>query len=234
MRKTIILLALVLFFSEGLTLFFTHKAIQNPAYGEVPAEGETMKLPSPKSKSSTSVEEALWGRRSVRDYQKDSLSIEQISQLLWAAQGITGKWGGRTAPSAGALYPLEVYLVVGEVKGLEVGLYHYDPGEHSILQRKAGDLRKKITQASLDQDEILRSPASLIITAVYERTRKKYAERGTRYVHMETGSVGENVYLQAESLNLGTVFIGAFDDQEVKKIMEIKEEPLGIMPVGKK
>jgi SagB-type dehydrogenase family enzyme len=180
------------------------------------------------------VEKALVGRRSVRDYRKDSLSIEQISQLLWAAQGTTARWGGRAAPSAGALYPLELYLIAGEVMGLKPGLYHYDPEEHSISKRKAGDLRKMITRASLDQDEISRAPASLIITAVYERTQKKYGERGTRYVYMETGFVGENVYLQAESLNLGTVFIGAFDDREVKEVMEIEEEPLGIMPVGKK
>jgi SagB-type dehydrogenase family enzyme len=199
-----------------------------------PIKGATMKLPEAKFKSLTSVEEALWGRRSVRDYAKDSLTIEQISQLLWAAQGITAKWGGRTAPSAGALYPLEIYLVAGEVKELEPGLYHYDPGEHAISQKKAGDLRKKLTQASLYQDEISKAPATLIITAVYERTEKKYGKRGIRYVHMEVGSVGENIYLQAESLNLGTVFIGAFDDDEVKKAMGIEEEPLGIMPVGKK
>jgi SagB-type dehydrogenase family enzyme len=199
-----------------------------------PIKGATMKLPEAKFKSLTSVEEALWGRRSVRDYAKDSLTIEQISQLLWAAQGITAKWGGRTAPSAGALYPLEIYLVAGEVKELEPGLYHYDPGEHAISQKKAGDLRKKLTQASLYQDEISKAPATLIITAVYERTEKKYGKRGIRYVHMEVGSVGENIYLQAESLNLGTVFIGAFDDDEVKKAMGIEEEPLGIMPMGKK
>jgi SagB-type dehydrogenase family enzyme len=234
MKKTIKLFVLAMFFLGGLTFFFTHKIIQLPAYGEVQAKEEIMKLPDPKFKSSTSVEKALVGRRSVRDYRKDSLSIEQISQLLWAAQGTTARWGGRAAPSAGALYPLELYLIAGEVMGLKPGLYHYDPEEHSISKRKAGDLRKMITRASLDQDEISRAPASLIITAVYERTQKKYGERGTRYVYMETGFVGENVYLQAESLNLGTVFIGAFDDREVKEVMEIEEEPLGIMPVGKK
>jgi len=234
MKKRIKLIIFTIFFLGVLTLLFVHHGIQLLANEETQAKGETMKLPKPRFKSPTSVEEALLERRSVRDYGEDSLSIEQISQLLWAAQGITVKWGGRTAPSAGALYPLEIYLVVGQVKGLKPGLYHYDPRKHEITQTKEGDLRQKITQASLYQDEILKAPVTLIITAVYERTMKKYGERGIRYVHMEVGSVGENVYLQAETLNLGTVFIGAFEDEEVKKVLGIGEEPLGIMPIGKK
>jgi len=233
MRKTINILIFTMFFLGGLTFLFTQHGIQLLADEETQGKGETVKLPKPKFKSPTSVEEAFLERRSVRDYGEDSLTIEQVSQLLWAAQGITAKWGGRTAPSAGALYPLEIYLVVGEVKGLKPGLYHYDPGKHVISLKKDEDLRKKLTQASLYQDEILKAPVTLIITAVYERTQKKYGKRGIRYVHMEVGSVGENIYLQAQSLNLGTVFIGAFDDDEVKKVMGIEEEPLGIMPVGK-
>ena len=234
MRKRIkSLIFFMVVFSGVAIFFFTQYGIQLLADEEISLKGETMKLPKPRFKSPTSVEEALLGRRSVRDYRKDSLTIDQISQLLWAAQGITAKWGGRTAPSAGALYPLEIYLVTGEVKGLEPGLYHYDSGKHVITLKKKGDLRRKITQASLYQDEILRAPATLIITAVYERTEEKYGKRSVRYVHMEVGSVGENIYLQAESLNLGTVFIGAFDDGQVKKVMGIGEEPLGIMPVGK-
>jgi len=221
-------------FLGGAIFIFTQLEIQLLADEKTQSKGETMKLPKPRFSSPTSVEEALLGRRSVRDYGKDSLTIDQISQLLWAAQGITAKWGGRTAPSAGALYPLEIYLVAGEVKGLKPGLYHYDLGKHVISLKKDKDLRKNLTQASLYQDEILKAPVTLIITAVYERTQKKYGQRGIRYVHMEVGSVGENIYLQAESLNLGTVFIGAFDDDQVKKVMEIEEEPLGIMPIGKK
>lgn len=233
-RRIKLLVFFLMVFLMGALYLFTQHGSQLLADEETQAKGEAMKLPKPKPSSQTSVEEALLERRSVRDYKKESLSIEQISQLLWSAQGITAKWGGRTAPSAGALYPLEIYLVAGEVKGLEPGLYHYDPGKHEISLTKEGDLRKKVTQASLYQDEILRAPATLIITAVYERTMKKYGERGIRYVHMEVGSAGENIYLQAESLNLGTVFIGAFDDNQVKKIIEIDEEPLGIMPVGKR
>lgn len=195
---------------------------------------ETFELPEPKLSSKTSVEEALSNRRSVREYGKDSLTIQEISQLLWAAQGITVRWGGRTAPSAGALYPLEIYVVVGEIKGLVPGLYHYDPGKHSITKKIDGDLRRKLTEASLFQDEITRAPATFVITAVYERTMKKYEQRGIQYVHMEVGAVGENIYLQAETLGLGTVFIGAFEDEKVKEALRIEEEPLGIMPVGKK
>ncbi len=235
MRKRIkLIIVFVMVFSGVVTYLFTQHGIQLLADEGTQAKGESMKLPKPRLKSPTSVEEALLERRSVRDYGKDSLTVEQISQLLWAAQGQTAKWGGRTAPSAGALYPLEIYLVTGEVKGLKPGLYHYDPGKHIITQKKEGDLREKITQASLYQDEILKAPVTLIIAAVYERTQKKYGKRSIRYVHMEVGSAGENIYLQAESLNLGTVFIGAFDDDEVKKAMGIGEEPLGIMPVGKK
>jgi len=195
---------------------------------------EPFELPEPKLSSKTSVEEALSERRSIREYGKDSLSLEEISQLLWAAQGITVRWGGRTAPSAGALYPLEIYVVAGEVRELEPGLYHYDPGKHSITRKVDGDLRQKLTQAALHQDEIARAPATFVITAVYERTMKKYRERGIQYVHMEVGATGENIYLQAETLGLGTVFIGAFEDEKVKRALGVKEEPLGIMPVGKK
>lgn len=233
MGKTIrSLIILVFFLGASLSLLVAH-SVELVVEEKISSKGKAMKLPEPKLKSPVSVEQALLGRRSVRDYGKDSLSVEQISQLLWAAQGITADWEGRTAPSAGALYPLEIYLVAGEVKGLEPGLYHYHPKSHTISRKKAGDLRKKVTQAALYQDEISRAPATFIIAAVYERTTGKYGERGIRYVHMEVGSAGENIYLQAESLDLVTVFIGAFEDEQVKSVLGIDEEPLGIMPVGK-
>jgi SagB-type dehydrogenase family enzyme len=193
-----------------------------------------MRLPKPSFSSRTSLEEALLRRRSVREYGEEPITLEEISQLLWAAQGVTEKWGGRTAPSAGALYPLEMYLLAGEVKGLKTGLYHYRPGDHSISLITTEDLRRRVTKASLDQEQILNAPATLIIAAVYQRTTRKYGERGVRYVLQEIGSVCQNIHLQAESLNLGTVWIGAFDDREVKEALEVKEEPLAIMPVGRK
>ena len=234
-KKTKLFAISIIVFAVGAIFFFGWNNNTSLLADEKNStKGEIMKLPEPKFQSKISVEEALSRRRSIRDYKEDSLSLEEISQLLWSAQGVTAKWGGRTAPSAGALYPLEIYIVVGTVKGLKRGLYHYDPQKHGISQKKEGDLREKLTEASLGQDEILRAPATLVITAVYERTMKKYHERGIQYVHMEVGSAGENIYLQAESLGLGTVFIGAFEDEEVKKVLGIEEEPLGIMPVGKK
>jgi SagB-type dehydrogenase family enzyme len=200
----------------------------------IQASGEKMKLPKPRSSGPTSVEEALLRRRSVREYGKDSLTLEEISQLLWAAQGVTEKQGGRTAPSAGALYPLEIYLLAGEVEGLKTGLYHYRPADHSVLLKTPEDLRRQITEASLNQDQILKAPATLIVAAVFRRTTQKYGERGVRYVLQEVGSVCQNVHLQAESLNLGTVWIGAFDDLKVREALGIAEEPLAIMPVGRK
>ena len=182
-----------------------------------------MRLPKPSFSSRTSVEEALLRRRSVRDYGEDSLTIEEIGRLLWAAQGVTEKWGGRTAPSAGALYPLEIYLLAGEIKGLETGLYHYRPSDHSVSRQEAEDLRGNVMEASLHQEQILKAPATLIITAVFERITEKYGQRGRRYVHQEAGS-----------LNLATVWIGAFDDRQVEQALGIAEEPLAIMPVGKK
>lgn len=195
---------------------------------------ESIKLPVPKLSGKTSVEEALSKRRSARDYSKDFLNIDDLSQLLWSAQGITNKADGRTVPSAGALYPLEIYAVIGEVKGIKPGLYHYDPERHTISKQAEGDLRAKLSGVSLHQSAIAKAPATLIIAAVYERTTKKYGERGIKYVHMEVGSAAENIYLQCESLGLATVFIGAFEDAKVKKVLGIKEEPLAIMPVGKR
>jgi SagB-type dehydrogenase family enzyme len=235
-----VIFSLAIFFAVWMIFWFFNNAghisaeEKNLLKGEKMKTSESFRLPEPKLASKTSVEEALSKRRSVRDYSPDSLSMEEISQLLWSAQGVTVNWGGRTAPSAGALYPLEIYVVVGEVKGLKPGLYHYDPEKHVLTKKVDGDLREKLTQASLDQDEITKTPATFVITAVYERTMKKYEQRGIQYVHMEVGAAAENIYLQAETLNLGTVFMGAFDDDKVKKALEIKEEPLAIMPVGKK
>lgn len=193
-------------------------------------------LPAPSYESSTSVEEALYRRRSIREYSNESLTLLQISQLLWAAQGITHPNGYRTSPSAGALYPLEVYLLAGKVDELVAGIYRYLPQEHALILTTSGDRRQSVYDAALDQDMILDAPASLVISAVYERTSVKYGSRGSRYVHMEVGCAAQNVYLQAESLNLGTVFIGAFHDDKVKKALKLQEQeqPLAILPVGRK
>ena len=200
-----------------------------------PNKEDAITLPKPSHSSAVSVEEALTNRRSIRRYKDERLTLAEVSQLLWAAQGITVGWGGRTAPSAGALYPMEIYLVAGEVEGLEAGVYRYSPKEHVIQKKVEGDMRQKLSDAALGQEVIQDAPISLILAAVYERTTRKYGQRGIRYVHIEVGHVGQNVYLQAETLGLGTVMVGAFDDQKVKELLGLdNEEPLGIMPVGRR
>ena len=196
---------------------------------------DIIKLPEPKYDSHVSVEQTLQQRRSIRNYSDEPLTLAEISQLVWAAQGITSPEGQRTAPSAGALYPLELYLVVGNVNDLEPGIYKYKPEGHELLMILAGDKRDKLAAAALSQSFIKDGAVVMVLVAQYNRTTGKYGERGIRYVHMEAGHAAQNIYLQATALNLGTVVVGAFIDDEVKKIMQLPQEesPLYIMPVGK-
>lgn len=194
-----------------------------------------IKLPEPVYDSPFSLEKAILKRRSIRRYKDEPLSIKEVSQLVWAAQGITDRGGLRTAPSAGALYPLEIYIVVGNVDKLTTGIYKYNPQEHELLLIKEGDMRRDLANAALGQAVVENGAIVIVISAVYERTTWRYGDRGIRYVHMEVGHVGQNISLQAVSLALGTVVVGAFYDDEVKRIMEMPEEesPLYIMPVGR-
>ena len=205
----------------------------NKMFGE--GSVTSIELPAPIKKSDSSIEELLERRRSVRDYSDEPLSLTEISQLVWSAQGKTHPDGLRTAPSAGALYPLEVYLVAGKVEDLPAGIYKYKPGKHELVRVVDGDMRKALSKAALGQSCIEEAPAVIVITAVYERTMKKYGERGIQYAHIEVGCASENVYLQAGSLGLGTVFIGAFYDDKIRKVLNAdkKERPLCIMPVGR-
>ncbi|MEM3608414.1 MAG: SagB/ThcOx family dehydrogenase [Candidatus Bathyarchaeia archaeon] len=201
------------------------------------ASGEMIKLPPHRDVGSMSVEEAIAKRRSIREYSGEPILLEDLSQILWAAQGITDpKWGLRAAPSAGATYPLEVYVVVGEggVQGLEAGIYHYAPEEHSLRLVLAGDHRRSLSKAALEQAWVAAAPVDLVLAAVYERTTARYGERGIRYVHMEAGHVCENVYLQATALGLGAVAVGAFSDEEAQSILHLPEgeKPLYIIPIG--
>lgn len=201
------------------------------------AQDKVLKLPQPRFSSNVSVEEAILKRRSVREYKDESLTIQEISQILWSAQGITDKrMGFRTAPSAGALYPLEVYIVVGKVKDLAPGVYKYRPQNHDIVLVSSGDKRIDLYRVSLMQDCIKNAPIVVVISAVFERTTRKYGERGIRYVYMEAGHSAQNIYLQCESLGLGTVVVGAFDDEGVKRVLNLErgESPLYLIPIGKK
>lgn len=199
------------------------------------ASQETMiTLPSARE-SSASLEKAIRNRRSVREYTSAPLALEEVAQLLWAAQGITGKEGGRAAPSAGALYPMEVCVVVGKVEGLAAGLYRYVPDGHRLAKVQDGDFREALMGAALGQDAIGAAPATIVITAEVARCAKKYGERARRYVDMEAGHISQNIYLQAVPLGLGTVAMGAFDDARVGKLLGLRagEEPLYLMPVGR-
>jgi SagB-type dehydrogenase family enzyme len=178
---------------------------------------------------------ALRNRRSRRAYSREPLGLGELSQVLWSAQGITSAAGKRTAPSAGALYPLELHLLATHVMELPAGLYDYEPVEHALLRHCVQDCRSGLVAAAHQQDCVRTASAVLVIAAVFERTTQRYGERGMRYAHMEAGHVAQNVYLQAGALNLGTVLVGAFDDGEVKRVLQLAqgEEPLGLMPLGR-
>ncbi len=198
---------------------------------------ELIRLPDPSHHGKTSVEEAILKRRSIRRFRSDPLTISQLSQLLWAAQGITASGGRRAAPSAGATYPLEIFAVTGEqtVDGLTAGVYHYQTDSHALDVCIEGDLRLALAEACLGQTCIATSPVDIIVCALYSRTVYRYGRRGERYVHIEVGHVGQNIALQAIALGLGTVMVGAFDDERVRTVLHLEEQlkPLYIIPVGK-
>lgn len=182
--------------------------------------------------------EAISHRRSIRDFDPSPIQLFQLSQILWAAQGITlDSVQQRAVPSAGATYPLELYTVIGEngVEKTDSGVYHYQVENHVLSLHLRGDIRVELSGAALGQDSISVAPVSLIICAVYNRTMMRYNVRGERYVFMEVGHAGQNIYLQATALGLGTVAIGAFRDEEVRKVLQLDASvrPLYIMPVGK-
>jgi len=172
--------------------------------------------------------EALSQRQSVRTYADSPLSLEEIAQLFWAAQGVTRSWGGRTAPSAGALYPLEVYAATAK------GVYHYLPNSHRAEMSLVGDVRMALWAAGLRQECLRQAPAIFVIAVVYERTAGKYGERAERYVQLEAGHAAQNLLLQAAALGLGAVPIGAFDDESVTSALQLPagQAPLYLIPVG--
>lgn len=193
-----------------------------------------IKLPRPRLESNTSLEAALLHRRSVREFETKPPALSDISQLLWAAQGVTDPAGRRTAPSAGALYPLEVYLVAGTENEVPAGIYKYLPEGLELRLVAQNDRRARLARAALGQDFVADAPVTIALAAVYERTAIKYKKRAERYVHLEVGHAAQNLHLQAVALGLGTVVVGAFDDAEVKRILSVArdEQPLCLMPIG--
>ena len=196
-----------------------------------------MNLPAPMIDGDTSVEKAIKQRRTIRSFVDKPLTIDQLSQILWAAQGITDDGGlKRSAPSGGALYPIDVYAVVGKngVQGLPQAVYRYDPSHHSIRKIGDTDVRKDVAVAALRQMWVATAPLILVLTAEYSRITVKYGNRGRRYAMIEVGHIGQNIFLQCEALGLAAGIVGAFYDEEVAKAMKAKNhhEPLIIMPIG--
>jgi SagB-type dehydrogenase family enzyme len=198
-----------------------------PGWGQVEEKG-VIRLPKPAYDGKVSVERAIKQRRTIRGFVPKPLSLVQPDK----------SYGFRAAPSAGALYPLDVYSVVGDrgVTGLASGVYGYDPASHSLKLIRAGDSRHDVATASLAQMWMAQAPVIFVITSEYERTTRKYRERGIRYAHIEVGHVGQNIFLQAGALGLGAGIVGAFDDDEVAKAIGAPElhNPLIVMPVGYK
>lgn len=217
----------ILFLCLPLALIACRASVASPTARRAEKE-ERIDLPAPRTTGAMSLEEALAQRHSVRSFAGISLTFDELGQLLWAAQGITRDWGGRTAPSAGALYPLELYLVT------ETATYHYLPAEHSLVTLAKQDLRDAVWAAGLRQDALREAPATLVIAAVFERTETKYGDRATRYVYMEAGHAAQNVLLQAVALDLGAVPIGAFHEQELAEALELPPDhtPIYLVAVG--
>jgi SagB-type dehydrogenase family enzyme len=192
-------------------------------------------LPEPRYNSDISAEEAIIKRRSVRDYEDKALNLPELAQLLWSAQGITGSSGKRAVPSAGATYPLEVYAVIGNVESIPQGIYRYRPHQNELLKVVDEEQRWALYRAALEQEWVTEAAIDIVVTAVYDRTTQRYGERGIRYVHMEAGHAAQNIYLQAVALDMGTVVIGAFDDDQVSEVLKLPDDevPLYVIPVGK-
>jgi SagB-type dehydrogenase family enzyme len=209
------------------SLFFS--AVSGPA-------ADVVKLPPPAYQGKMSVEEALKKRRTVRQFAHRGLDLAQVSQLLWGTDGTSDSRGLRTAPSAGATYPLEFYLVVGErgVTGFVPGLYHYRPDSHTLELTREGDLRLPVARACLHQTWMAEAPVMVVFAAEYRRCTARYGERGIRYTHMEVGHTGQNLFLQAEALGLACGIVGAFQDRTLQDLLHLppQHEPLLVMPVG--
>jgi SagB-type dehydrogenase family enzyme len=220
MKRTAILFPVLLCLGLALAIGLGCSQGSQPS-----ATGNLLALPAPATTGTVSVEAALAKRRSVRSFAEQDLTLKQIGQLAWAAQGITDqKSGHRTAPSAGATYPIEIYLAMKD------GVFHYLPEGHKLEQRFSDDRRADLC----DQASVRQAPLDVVITGVLERTRTRYGERAARYVPIEAGHVAQNIHLQAVALGLGSVSVGAFEDSVVAGTLNLPsaETPLYIIPVG--
>jgi SagB-type dehydrogenase family enzyme len=196
---------------------------------------QQVKLRKPRHDAGVSLECCIWQRRSVRGFRDQALTASELSQLLWAAQGVTGTGGGRAVPSAGALYPLELYVAAGNVGSLAAGVYHYAASRHELLMIAPGNQYQKLVAATGGQDWIMTAPAIVCIAGVFGRTTAKYGYRGRGYVYLEAGHAAESVMLQAVALGLGATMVGAFSDEEVKSNLHLRgdETPFCLIPIGR-
>lgn len=208
--------------------------------GNIKDANNIIPLPSPVLKGPVSVEEAIKERRTRRSFSSDPLTIKEWGQILWAAQGITSDEGikKRAAPSAGALFPLDIYLILGENASAPpgTGVFHYLPDQHALRCLSNKDFTKKAADVSLRQYWMAQAPGMILITAEYPRITRKYDNRGIRYAHIEAGHVAQNCFLQAESLRLNVGIVGAFEDNSLMELLPILKghEPILILPVGRK
>lgn len=239
-----------MFKSLLILVFFTMLTIQGLAYSDNSIKsnilppvkaantesGQVIKLPPPILKGQVSLEEALTARRSIRQYADAPLTLEQVSQILWAAQGVTSPDGKRTAPSAIAIYPLQVYLIAGKVDNLASGLYKYNPNGHELSKLKDGDLRADLSTASMSQASIRGAAVNIIITGDMAKMVKKAGEGSEKWVYIEAGHAAQNLCLEATALNLGTVTVGGIKPDILRQALGIpaEEAPIYILPVGKK
>jgi SagB-type dehydrogenase family enzyme len=197
-----------------------------------------IKLPPPKQVETLSVDEAIRRRRSIRTFLEKPMTIEQLSYLLWASIGIQRKENGyefRTVPSAGALYPIETYLIANKIRGLEKALYHYSIKSHLLEELVRGDFSRSVARAALGQEMFLGAAAIFVWTAIFDRSKWKYRQRAYRYIYLDAGHIAQNLALSATSLGLGSCQVGAFYDDEVNTIVGVdgaEESAIYLSAVG--
>jgi SagB-type dehydrogenase family enzyme len=201
-----------------------------------PDNSEIIQLPEPRLDSDVSLEESLYNRRSTRNYGSDPVTLQEVSQLLWAAQGITDTSGHRTAPSAVALYPLSIYVIAGNVPEIMDGVYIYDPEDHSIERSIDGDIRVELATASMGQASVRQGAVSFVVTVDYGKMTARFGDKGERFGTLEAGHAAQNLCLQATALDLGLVTAGAIYDDQVAEVLDLPENltPLYVIPVGQK
>jgi len=223
-------------FTTAVLTLLAHRTLVATDRTEVSGAGMNgIELPAPSVTGGAPLNETISTRRSVREFRAASLRLEEVSQLLWAMQGVTSTGGFRAPPSAGALYPLEVHLAVGAVDGLAEGIYAYVPASHRLVAGPSGDKRRALAAAAFGQHWVADSGAVLMISAVYERTMSKYGRRGIRYVHMEAGHAAHGALLSATAQGIGATPVGAFDDAAIAEIAGYagEQQPLYLIALGR-